>query len=168
MDAVDDQSPGAAAPDNRYLLGLLAFICFVTLYEGYDLLIINLALPYLGTDFGADSKTLGTAVGIINIGTILAFIPVRLADRYGRRAVLLAAVTGYTLFTLLSAFSVGLTDFVIYQFIARMFMVTEIGIGAIILTEEMPARWRGAAVTLMFAASLCGGLLGSAIFPFLV
>ena len=66
----------------------------------------------------------------------------------------LGAITGYTVFTILSAFSTGLYDFVAYQFIARMFMVTEIGLGAIILTEEMPARWRGAAVTLTFAASL--------------
>ncbi|MGR8918566.1 MAG: MFS transporter [Gammaproteobacteria bacterium] len=151
-----------------YRLGLLLFVCFVTLFEGYDLLIINLALPYLGTDFDADSQTLGNAVGLINVGTILAFIPVRMADRFGRRPVFLAAIAGYTLFTILSAFSVGLTDFVVYQFIARMFMVTEIGIGAIILTEEMPARWRGGAVTLMFAASLAGGILGSAVFPFVI
>jgi len=42
------------------------------------------------------------------------------------------------------------------------------GVGAIILTEEMPARWRGAAVTAMFAASLFGGVLGSTLFPYLV
>lgn len=154
--------------EKRYLLHLLFFVCFATLFEGYDLLIINLALPYLGTDFGANSQTLGTAVGLINVGTIVAFIPVRLADRYGRRKMFLAAITGYTVFTILSAFSVGLYDFVTYQFIARMFMVTEIGLGAIILTEEMPARWRGAAVTLMFACSLLGGVLGSSVFPYLV
>lgn len=154
--------------EKSYLIGLLIFVCFVTLFEGYDLLIINLALPYLGIDFDADSQTLGNAVGLINVGTILAFIPVRLADRFGRRRVFLTAISGYTLFTLLSAFSFGLYDFVAYQFIARMFMVTEIGVGAIILTEEMPARYRGVAVTLMFALSLGGGIVGSLVFPYLV
>jgi len=164
-----DAAPAVGAPLGRgQLLGLLAFVCFVTLFEGYDLLIINLALPYLGNDFGADSHTLGSAVGLINVGTILAFIPVRLADRYGRRRVFLVAIAGYTVFTMLSALSVGLYDFVAWQFLARMFMVTEIGVGAIILTEEMPARWRGAAVTLMFALSLAGGILGAAVFPYLV
>ena len=154
--------------EKSYLVWLLVFICFFTLFEGYDLLIINLALPYLGVDFPVDSETLGTAVGLINVGTIVAFIPVRLADRFGRRAIFLTAVSGYTLFTFLSAFSVGLYDFVAYQFCARMFMVTEISIAAIILTEEMPARYRGAAVTLMFALSLAGGILGSAVFPYVV
>ncbi|MEM7541070.1 MAG: MFS transporter [Pseudomonadota bacterium] len=163
-----ERAISAPAYERRYLWHLLFFVCFATLFEGYDLLIINLALPYLGTDFGADSQTLGTAVGIINIGTIVAFIPVRMADRYGRRTVFLLSIAGYTVFTILTALSVGLYDFVAYQFIARMFMVTEIGVGAIILTEEMPARWRGAAVTSMFAASLGGGVLGSAIFPYLV
>ena len=158
-----------ALPEEKsYLLGLLAFVCFVTLFEGYDLLIINLALPYLGQDFGVGAKTLGGAVGLINIGTIVAFIPVRFADRFGRRPVFLGAVIGYTVFTLLSAFSVGLHDFVAYQFCARMFMVTEIGVGAIILTEEMPARYRGAAITLMFALSLSGGIVGSTLFPHLI
>ncbi|MFT4583915.1 MAG: MFS family permease [Gammaproteobacteria bacterium] len=160
--------PTLASADKSYLIWLLAFVCFMTLFEGYDLLIINLSLPYLGSDFGVDSQTLGSAVGLINVGTILAFIPVRLADRYGRRAVFLSAVLGYTIFTLLSAFSFGLYDFVAYQFFARMFMVTEISLAAIILTEEMPARYRGIAVTLMFSLSLSGGILGSVIFPYVV
>lgn len=158
----------AGAPVARgYLVGLLAFIGFVTLFEGYDLLIINLALPALGKEFGVDAAVLGKAVGLINVGTIVAFIPVRLADRYGRRRVFLWAIALYTLFTLLSALSTGLADFVLWQFLARMFMVTEIGVGAIILTEEMPARWRGAAVTFMFALSLAGGIMGSALHPLL-
>jgi MFS family permease len=162
------QSTPEPLHEKSYLIWLLGFICFFTLFEGYDLLIINLALPYLGVDFAVDAKTLGTAVGLINVGTILAFIPVRLADRFGRRAIFLTAVTGYTVFTFLSAFSVGLYDFVAYQFFARMFMVTEISIAAIILTEEMPARYRGVAVTLMFSLSLAGGILGSVVFPYVV
>ena len=72
----------AGTPAARgYLAGLLAFIGFVTLFEGYDLLIINLALPALGREFGVDAAVLGKAVGLINVGTIVAFIPVRLADR---------------------------------------------------------------------------------------
>ena len=157
-----------AGVSRRYLTWLLAFVCFVTLFEGYDLLILNLALPYLGREFGVDAKTLGTAVGLINVGTIAAFVPVQMADRLGRRRVFLYAVLGYTVFTLLSAACTGLRDFVVCQFFARMFMVTEIGVGAIILTEEMPARVRGAAVTLMFALSLAGGIVGSSVFPRLI
>ncbi len=166
MAVTSDELTGAPTA-RSYLVGLLAFVGFVTLFEGYDLLIINLALPALGREFGVDAAVLGKAVGLINVGTIVAFILVRLADSHGRRRVFLWAIAGYTLFTLLSALSVGLADFVLWQFLARMCMVTEIGVGAIILTEEMPARWRGAAVTFMFALSLAGGILGSALHPWL-
>lgn len=159
---------GVTERSTSYLRHLLFFIFMVTLFEGYDVLIINLALPYLGKDFQADSQTLGFALSLISIGTIAAFVPVRLADRYGRRPVFLCAATGYTLFTVLSAFSIGLYDFVAYQFVARLFMVTEIGVGAIILIEELPARYRGAGVALMFSAATIGGILGSSIFPFFV
>ncbi|MGE0684155.1 MAG: MFS transporter [Candidatus Binatia bacterium] len=160
--------PSVAERSTSYIRHLLFFIFVATLFEGYDVLIINLALPYLGRDFQADSQTLGFAVSLISVGTIAAFVPVRLADLYGRRPVFLWVAAGYTLFTVLTAFSVGLYDFVIYQFIARLFMVTEVGVGSIILTEELPARYRGAGIALMFSAGLIGGILGSSIFPFLV
>jgi len=151
-----------------YLRHLLFFIFVSTLFEGYDVLIINLALPYLGKDFQASSQTLGFAISIISLGTIAAFVPVRLADRYGRRPIFLGVATGYTIFTVLSAFSVGLYDFVAYQFIARLFMVTEVGVGSIIITEELPARYRGLGIALIFSAGLIGGVLGSVLFPYLV
>ncbi len=160
--------PHVTERSTSYLRHLLFFIFVATLFEGYDVLIINLALPYLGKDFQADSQTLGFAISLISVGTIAAFVPVRLADRYGRRPVFLWVAAGYTLFTVLTAFSVGLYDFVVYQFIARLFMVTEVGVGAIIVTEELPARYRGAGIALMFSAGLIGGIVGSSLFPFLV
>ncbi len=151
-----------------YLAHLLFFICCCTLFEGYDVLILNLALPHLGREFSASAESLSYAVGLISVGTVMAFALVRLADQYGRRAVFLGAVAGYTLFTMLTAFSTGLYDFVAYQFVARMFMVTEIGVGAIILTEEMPHRYRGAAVTLVFALGLVGGIAGALLYPYII
>lgn len=136
-----------------------------TLFEGYDVIIINMALPLIADEFEATSEVLGFALSVISIGTIAAFFSVRLADRFGRRPVFLWSVAGYSVFTLLSAFSVGLYDFVCYQFIARMLMVTEIGVGAIILTEELSARYRGMGIVLMFSAATVGGIAGAQLFP---
>jgi putative MFS transporter len=76
--------------------------------------------------------------------------------------------TSYTLFTVATAFSTGIYDLVVLQFIGRMFMVTEIGVGAIILTEELPARYRGRAIALMVGSGMIGGIIASFSFPFLV
>ncbi len=151
-----------------YLRQLLFFICVATFFEAYDVLIINLALPYLGQEFNADSQTLGFAVSIISVGTIVAFIPVRLADTYGRRPLLLIVISGYTLFTVATLFCTNLYNFVALQFVARMFMVAEVGIGSIILTEEIPARFRGRAISLMMGSGLVGGTIAAFAFPYLI
>jgi putative MFS transporter len=111
---------------------------------------------------------MGTAVGLINIGTVLAFVPVRLADRYGRRPMLLVAITGYTLATVATAATQSLGVFVAVQLLARMFMVTEIGLAYVILSEEMPARLRGRANAFMVAFASLGGIAASLSFAPLV
>lgn len=151
-----------------YLRYLLFFICVASLFEGYDALITSLALPYLGRDFGLGPQGLGFTMSALQAGTIAAFLLVRLADRYGRRPVFLAVCAGYSLTTVLTALSVGVVDFVAYQFVSRALQVTEVGVGAVILTEELPAQYRGRGVTLMISMATLGGVLGALLFPLVV
>lgn len=134
--ALSVSSSGSSVPQEerltRYLWHLLFFVSIATLFEGYDAVITGMALPYLSKDFGVGPKELGLATSAISVGTIVAFVPVRLADRYGRRPLLLLSVSGYSLFTILTAFSSGLYDFVLYQFVARACMVTESRIGMVL------------------------------------
>jgi MFS family permease len=166
-DAVHPTPPTSRPPEERltpYLWHLLFFVSIATLFEGYDAVITGMALPALGKDFGVGPKELGFAMSLISIGTIVAFVPVQMADRYGRRPILLLVVTGYSIFTILTALSRGLYDFVAYQFIARALMVTEVGVGAVVLAEELPARSRGMGVTLMIGAGAVGFLLAAGLF----
>jgi hypothetical protein len=55
-----------------YLRHLTLFIIVCGFFEAYNTAIINLALPYIGQEFHVDAGTLGFALGIINIGTIVA------------------------------------------------------------------------------------------------
>jgi putative MFS transporter len=139
-------------------------VSLATLFEGFDTLLLSLALPYLGVEFGVDSAATGRAVGTINLGTVLAFVPVRLADRYGRRPVLLVAIAGYTLATVATAATRSLAVFVAVQVVARMFMVTEIGLAYVLLSEEMPARLRGRANAFMVSFAGLGGILAALAF----
>ena len=153
--------PDALTPYQRRLLLLVSM---ATLFEGFDTVLLSLALPYLGAEFGVDSAAAGRAVGTINLGTVLAFVPVRLADRYGRRPLLLLAIAGYTFATLASAATTSLPAFVAVQLVARMFMVTEIGLAYVLLSEEMPARLRGRANAFMVGSASLGGILASLAF----
>ena len=99
---------------------------------------------------------------------MLAVVPVRLADRYGRRPMLLVAIAGYTLATVATAATRSLGPFIALQIVARMFMVTEIGLAYVILSEEMPARLRGRANAFMVSFASLGGILASLAFAPLV
>jgi len=151
-------------PFTSYHRRLLLLVSVATLFEGFDTLLISLALPYLGVEFGVDSDATGAAVGTISVGTVLAFVPVRLADRYGRRPLLLVSIAGYTLATVASAAAASLESFVVLQLVARMFMVTEIGLAYVLLSEEMPARLRGRANAFMVGFAGLGGILASLAF----
>lgn len=149
----------------RYHKFLLFLLSAATFFEGYDFMVINLILPDLGRETGATAQTLGYMVSMINIGTIAAFFVIRLADKYGRRPLILITILLYTFFTALTAFSRGLTDFVIYQFLARIFLVTEWGLAAVILAEELPAGKRAFGIGIVQCAAAFGAVLAAGIYP---
>lgn len=153
---------------DRYLRFLIAFITITYFFDAYDVLLMNLALPYLGRDFQASPQTLGYAVSVIGLGSMAAFFFIRLADRFGRRPVLLVSIVAYSLLTFLTAFSRGLVDYVAYQFVARALLVSGLGVGTIVLTEELPARYRGLGVGLMLTGGAFGGIVAAALFPHLL
>ena len=72
----------------------------------------------------------------------------------------------YTFFTVLTAFSQGLVDFGIYQFMARVFLVAEWGgVAAVILAEELPARIRAFGIAIVQLAAAAGAIISAVLFP---
>ena len=149
----------------RYHLQLFAFISLAMLFEGYNATVMSFALPELAKEFHADSQSLGFAISLISLGTVVAFVPVQLADRCGRRPILLVAVLCYSLFGCATSYSRSIYNLICFQFIARLFMTTEVSVGTLVISEESPARYRGRAVTLALGAALAGPVIVAAIFP---
>src|SRR5262249_38058185 len=116
---VISESASSLTAHHRRLLLLLGT---ATLFDGYDRFIVTLALPYIAHDLGAGEGVLGWALSVIRSGALLAIPLCLMADRVGRRIVLLATVLGYTLVTGLTGLSRGLTDFVFLQVVATVFL----------------------------------------------
>lgn len=72
-----------------------------------------------------------------------AFLFGLLADRYGRRASLMANVTFYSVIELLCGFAPTFTVFIILRGLYGLGMGGEWGIGASLTMETVPRRWRG-------------------------
>ena len=160
------RSPPAEAAslsrDHRILLGLLSG---ATLFEGFDTALAGMVLPYLGDEFGAGPARLGRVLSIVSLGTVPAFFAIRLADRFGRRPMLLISLGGYALLTLATAFSASLEQFQTLQFGARLLMVTQLALAYVILGEELPAARRGRANGLLSAFANVGAVAPALFLP---
>src|SRR5215813_15102037 len=102
---VVNRSAASLTAHHRRLLLLLGT---ATLFDGYDRFIVTLALPYIARDLGAGEGVLGWSLAVIRGGALVAIGLCLLADRVGRRGVLLWTVLGYTLVTALTGMSRGL------------------------------------------------------------
>jgi putative MFS transporter len=144
---------------------LIILVSTATFFEGYDFIILNLVLPFLQKEFALSLLQAGFAVSAIAVGTIAAFFVIRLGDYFGRRAMLMWTVLGYTAATALTAASHSIYAFAACQFLARVFLVAEWGISTVIVAEELPAAKRGLGISIVQAAAGVGGIVGSVLFP---
>jgi putative MFS transporter len=147
---------------------LLALLGTATLFEGYDRFILSLALPHIARDLGAGEGSLGTALAIIRAGAFLAIVLGRLADRFGRRPLLLVTIVGYTIATAATGLSRGLIDLVAFQIVAMGFLTAELSLAQVVIAEEYPPEARGAGQGHLGAAAALGAGLAAILFPVLV
>jgi putative MFS transporter len=160
---------------------LLLLLATATLFEGYDRFILVLALPYIAKDLGiiaanvtgleargAAEGALGWALSAVRSGALLAIPLCWMADRSGRRGILLVTVTGYTIATALTGVSRGLGDLIGLQLIATMFLTAELALAQVVIAEEFPASARGMGQGLLGAAAAVGAGLAAVLFPIVV
>ena len=122
-------------------------------------------LPYIGRDLGADEGALGTALACIRAGALGSIFFGRLADRYGRRLLLIVSVAAYTVATAATGFSTGLIDFAIFQLIATIFLITELSLAQVVIAEEFPPAMRGFGEGVLGAFAAFGAGLAAMLFP---
>jgi MFS family permease len=127
-----------------------------TFFEGYDGLILGLALPLIGEEFGLSPRQLGVMASVIFAGSFGVLVLLPLADRVGRRRVMGLTIAGYTLATFATAFSRGVVDFTLYQFVARVFLGTEYALATIVLVDVLTDERRGRALGFVSSMSAFG------------
>lgn len=149
-------------PYQRRLFGLLSIATF---FEGFDTMLASLMLPQLGAEFGAGQRELFDTLSVLGLGALCGFLPLRLADRFGRRPLLLFSIGGYATLCLATAATRTLDEFTACQFFARMFMVTEVALAYVMLSEEMPPARRGRLNGLLGAVASAGAIVPAVLLP---
>ena len=145
---------------NGVLVGLIAL---VVLFEGFDVSVTSIVLPYVGSEFRAGPQLVGQAVAAVGMGAIAAAFLMRLADRFGRRPLLLIATGGFAAGSLATTLASDLWHYAAFQFFTRMLAVTQVSVAYLIVTETLPPQWRGRVNGLLGAL----GSLGAAL-PFML
>jgi SHS family lactate transporter-like MFS transporter len=116
------------------------------------------------TEVGAVAIALTLTLGFRPVG---AFIFGRLADRYGRRPILMLDVAVYSVLAFATAFSPNLTVFLILRSLFGIAMGGEWGIGASLTMETVRPESRGFVSGLLQSGYPCGYLIASIVFAVL-
>lgn len=156
MNASDSRTAGGFTLKHY---GLLAMLAFVSMFEGFDVNLISVVLPHAGRDFGADAAQLGRALSIIGGGAIAAWLLLRMADRWGRKPVMVLAATAFSIGSIATVFAPNLASYTAIQFVTRLMLVTQIATAYLIISESLPAHLRGRANGLLGAAGSVGAAL---------
>ena len=101
--------------------------------------------------FSAVAKTFHVGITAVTVAVTLtlamraigALIFGRLADRFGRRPILMLNIILFSLFELLTGFAPTLAAFMVLRALYGIAMGGEWGIGASLTMETIPVRWRG-------------------------
>ncbi|AOJ10546.1 MFS transporter [Burkholderia mayonis] len=161
---IDDQRFSA------YQWRVLALCFLITALDGLDTASIGFVAPMLVKTFHVTRDALGPTLGAALIGySVGSMIAGPVADRVGRRMLIIASVATFGFWCLASGFAGSLSA------LAALRFLTGIGLGAAmpnataLIAEYAPARWRALLVTTMFCGftlgSAAGGLLAAWIIP---
>jgi MFS family permease len=86
-----------------------------------------------------------------------------LGDRVGRVKTMILTILAYSVFTGLSAFSVGIWDFALYRFLTGLGVGGQFAVGVALVAETLPDRARPYALGWLQAASTWGNMLAAMI-----
>nr|WP_302229330.1 aromatic acid/H+ symport family MFS transporter [Azotobacter vinelandii]WKN24491.1 aromatic acid/H+ symport family MFS transporter [Azotobacter vinelandii] len=139
---------------------LVVFFCFVIIaLDGFDVAVMGLIAPQLREDWGVTPQELGPVLSAALVGLAIgALVAGPLADRYGRKIVLVSSVLFFGFWTLVTAFSGDVGQLVIFRFLTGLGLGAAMPNAATLTAEFAPERKRAFLVTVAF----CGFSFGAA------
>lgn len=144
---------------SRYQQRIIALCFAVVAMDGMDIALMGFVAPALKSDWGITTHQLGAVISAALIGLASgAMVAGPLADRFGRRVVIISSVFFFGLWTLVTALSQSSDQMMLFRFL------TGLGLGAAmpnvstLVAEYSPERKRAFIITVVF----CGFTFGAA------
>jgi len=153
----------------RTVLAVTTFASFLTPFMGSS---VNLALPAIGNELGANAITLSWITLSYMLSTAMFLLPAgRAGDILGRKKVFTAGIFLFTVTTLLLTFTQGIKYMLIVRVFQGLASAMVFGTNMAILTSVFPAGERGKAmginVTFVYIGLASGPSLGGLLTRYL-
>jgi MFS family permease len=144
---------------------LLATVCALTAGATYGSSLLSQNIDYVGHSFGASDRVLGTALAISRVGVLIALVSSAMADRKGRRTLMLISFAGVCLANGVAAAAPDLAVFTAGQTLMRGFSNTALIVAGIAAIEEAPDGARAYSMALLGLAGGFGYGFGVVLLP---
>lgn len=137
----------------------LAALCGLSVVIGYLGTVLTQTITFAAEEFGAGKGAQGVALAAVRADVVVALVLVALADKRGRRRILLVAAMAGSVLTATGAFAPSLWFLAASQVASRGFVTAAAIVLTVAAAEEMPKGSRAYSVSLLaMAAALGAGL----------
>ncbi len=135
------------------ILGLLLTLALVTGYLGT---VLTQTVTYAADEFGRDATAQGAVLAAVRIGTLGSLALVALADRRGRRRLLLWSAAFACVSTAAGVVAPSIEMLGLTQTVARGFQTATVLLITVVAAEEMPKGARAYAISVMTMTGALG------------
>ena len=156
----NEATPGAVAT--------VAAIVLLLIYQGYSLSIVGVASPWIAKSFALADAQLAELFAWMSVSAFGSLILARLADRVGRRRIILVSLTLSPLLALGTALANRVWLFALFEILISALLGGSVSSAIVLLAEELPEKRRAAGQAAAALASAIGGVLSYIVIPFLV
>jgi len=141
---------------DRRATGVLSRLCVYSLMAAYLGVLVSQLNPYFKLQFDASNDDIANVLLFVRIAGIFALGVVALADRRGRKTILMVSMYTAIAFSALGAFAPNLILLGVSQTAARTFSAAVVVIVGIMSAEEMPRGARAFGVSVLVATGALG------------
>ncbi|MBV4490086.1 MFS transporter [Pseudomonas oryzicola] len=157
--SLDVQSFINQQPLSRYQWRVVLLCFLIVFLDGLDTAAMGFIAPALSQEWGIDRASLGPVMSAALIGMVFGALGSGpLADRFGRKGVLVGAVLVFGGFSLASAYATDVDQLLVLRFLTGLGLGAGMPNATTLLSEYTPERLKSLLVTSMF----CGFNLGMA------
>jgi AAHS family 4-hydroxybenzoate transporter-like MFS transporter len=153
----------------RFRLGVFGLLAACLVLDGFDVQAMGYVAPALARELGIPSGRMGLVFGAGLLGLFLgSFASGVVADRIGRRPVLLGATLVFSAFTLLTAFAETMGQLYAVRFLAGLGLGAMMPNATALVGEYAPRRHRVATMMIVTNGFMAGAVLGGLLSAWLI